>query len=187
MIKAIELRKGRTILHEGELVVVHESRHVAKGNKGSYMQTKLKRLQTGTMYEVRFNVTDRVEIPFVESKEYEYLYPEGGGFVVMDLETFDQFPIPADLVGEAAQWLAPNQRVTCQVYEGKIIQVELAFTVTLAVTEAPPVVKGATATNQLKEVVLETGAKVRVPPFIETGERINVDTRTGEYIERAKG
>ena len=186
MIKAIDLRKGKTILHNGELVTVHEARHVAKGNKGSYMQTKLRRMKSGTMYEVRFNVTERVEIPYVESKVYEYLYRDGDSFVVMDVESYDQIPISAELVGDAAKWLAPNTRITCQIYDGRIIQFEVPATVILEVTDAPPVVKGATATNQPKEVVLETGAKVRVPPFIATGERISVDSRTGEYIERAK-
>lgn len=186
MIKAIELRKGKTILHNGELVTVHEARHVAKGNKGSYMQTKLKNFKSGKIFEVRFNVTDRIEIPYVETKPYEFLYRDGSSFVVMDTETFDQFPIGEEMMGDAVRWLTPNVRVTCQLYEERIISVEVPFTVTLEVTEATPAVKGATATNQLKEVVLETGVKIRVPPFIETGERVNVDTRTGEYIERAK-
>ncbi len=186
MIKAIELRKGRTIIHDGQLSIVHEARHVAKGNKGSYMQTKLKNFKTGTMFEVRFNVNDRIEIPFVESKEYEFLYKDGENFIVMDSETYDQIPVSGDMIGDSAQWLTPNTKVTCQIYEGQIVAIEVPFTVVLEVTDAPPVVKGATATNQQKEVVLETGAKVRVPPFIGTGERICVDTRTGEYIERAK-
>jgi len=186
MIKAIELRKGKTILHEGELTIVHECRHVAKGNKGSYMQTKLKNLRSGTMFEVRFNVTDRIEVPFVESKDYEFLYKDGEDYIVMDLETFDQFPVSTDIVGDAGQWLTPNVKVSCQLYENQIVQFDVPFTVTLEVVEAPPVVKGATATNQLKEVVLETGIKVRVPPFIDIGEKINIDTRTGEYLERAK-
>jgi elongation factor P len=150
------------------------------------MQTKLKNLRTGTIFDVRFNVTERIEVPFVESKDYEFLYRDGESFYVMDLETYDQFPVDTEVIGDAAVWLTPNQKVGCQVHEGQIISLEVPVTVTLEVTEAPPVVKGATATNQLKEVILETGAKVRVPPFIDTGERINVDTRTGEYIERAK-
>jgi len=186
MIKAIELRKGRTILHDQELSVVHDARHVAKGNKGSYMQTKLKNLRTGTIFDVRFNVNDRIEVPFVESKDFEFLYNDGDNFIVMDLETYDQIPVSADLVGDVAQWLTPNQKVVCQLHKEHIISIEVPVTVELQVTEAPPVVKGATATNQLKEVVLETGVKVRVPPFIDTGEHICVDTRTGEYIERAK-
>ena len=186
MIKAIDLRKGRTIIHDGELAVVHDARHVAKGNKGSYMQTKIKNLKSGTIFDVRFNVNDRIEIPFVESKDYEFLYRDGDNYIMMDLETYDQVPISADLVGDAALWLSPNQRVTCQIHEAQIISVEVPVTVELEVKEAPPVVKGATATNQLKEVTLETGVKVRVPPFIGEGERLCIDTRTGAYIERAK-
>ncbi len=186
MIKAIDLRKGKTIVYEGQLTIVHEARHVAKGNKGSYMQTKLKNLKSGTMFEMRFNVTERIEVPFVESKDYEFLYRDGDSFYLMDTETFDQFPVDSDIVGDAAQWLTPNQKVACQVYEGLIVSLDLPVTVTMEVIEAPPVVKGATATNQMKDVILETGVKVRVPPFIDTGERINIDTRTGEYIERAK-
>ena len=186
MIKAVELRKGRTIIYNGELSVVHEATHVAKGNKRSYMQAKIKNFKTGTISDVRFNVDERIEVPFVESKKYEFLYREGERFIVMDLETFDQIPISAEVVGDMVKWLKPNEQVTCDVYEGEMVSFSIPFTVALEVVDAPPVVKGATATNQLKEVVLETGAKVRVPPFIGTGTLVNVDTRTGEYIDRAK-
>lgn len=186
MIKAVELRKGKTIMHEGELAVVHEIHHVAKGNKRSYMQAKIKSFKSGTIFEVRYNVDDRVETPFVETKEYEFLYRDGHNFVFMDLDSFDQFPVSDELVGDSAQWVTPNQRITCSIHNGQIIQIDVPFTVTLTVTECPPVVKGSTVTNQLKDAILETGAKVRVPGFIEPGERINVDTRTGAYIERAK-
>lgn len=186
MIKAVDLRKGRTIMYEGELAVVHESRQVAKGNKRSYVQAKIKNLRKGTIFDVRFNVDERIEIPFVESKEYEYLYQDGDNYVVMDLETFDQITVDGDLIGDSSRWLRPNIKVSCQIHEGQVIQLDVPLTVDLEVVEAPPVVKGATATNQMKDVVLETGVKVRVPPFIETGERIVVDTRTGDYIERAK-
>lgn len=186
MIRAIDLRKGKTILHEGELCIVHDVNHVAKGNKRSYMQAKLKNFKTGVINEVRFNVDVRVEIPFVESKQYEYLYQDGAQFVVMDAETFDQISIHEDIVGDATKFLRPNETITCQIFDDRIISFELPFTVELEVTDTPPVVKGATATNQLKEAILETGAKVRVPPFIGIGDRLRVDTRTGEYIERAK-
>jgi elongation factor P len=186
MIKAVDLRKGRTVLYEGEPAVVHEAQHVAKGNKRSYMQTKIKKLKSGTMTDVRFRVDDQVEVPFVESKEYEFLYREGDHYVVMDVESYDQIPVSADVVGDAVQWLRPNERVSCQVYNGQMISFDVPHVVTLTVTETPPVVKGATATNQPKDATVETGAKVRVPAFIEPGERICVDTRSGEYVERAK-
>ncbi|MBI4718345.1 MAG: elongation factor P [Planctomycetes bacterium] len=186
MIKAVDLRKGRTIVHEGEICVVHEAQHVAKGNKRSYMQTKIKNLKSGVMSDVRFNVDDRVEIPFVESREYQFLYKEGERFVVMDLESYDQIPVSADVVGEGAQWLKPNEKVTCQLYNGQMISFELPFVVELKIVDTPPVVRGSTATNQLKDAVLETGARIRVPPFLEEGVVVRVDTRTGEYVERAK-
>lgn len=186
MFKAIELRKGRTIIHNDELAVVHDVSHVAKGNKRSYMQAKIKNLKTGSIFEVRFNVDDRIEAPFVESKEYEYLYKDGENFIVMDLESYDQFPVGADIVGDAARWLKPNEKVACELYDGQIISFEPPMVVELTVAETPPVVKGATATNQSKEAILETGIKVRVPPFIGPGEAVRIDTRTGEYVERAK-
>ncbi len=186
MIKAVELRKGKTIVHEGQLCVVHEAAHVAKGNKRSYMQAKLKNLKSGTMSDVRFNVDDRIEVPFVESREYQFLYKEGDKFVVMDLETYDQIPVAADIVGDGAQWLKPNEKVSCQLHNGLMISFELPFTVELEIVETPPVVKGSTATNQPKDAIVETGARVRVPSFIEPGTVIRIDTRTGEYLERAK-
>jgi elongation factor P len=186
MIKAVELRKGKTVLYDGQIYVVHEVHHVAKGNKRSYMQGKLKNLKNGVIQEVRFNVDDRLEVPFVESKEYEYLYPEGGNYVVMDTTTYDQIPISGDLFGDAVKFLKANEKVTVTICEGEMIGVELPFIVELEVKDAPPVVKGSTATNQLKEAIMETGVVVRVPPFIVTGERVRVDTRTGEYVDRAK-
>jgi len=186
MIKAVDLRKGKTIIHEGELSIVHEAQHVAKGNKRSYMQAKIKNFKTGTITDVRFSVDERIEIPYVESKSYEYLYRDGEKYMVMDTDTFDQIPIDPDVVGEAAQYLKPNEKIACEIYNDQIVAFTLPNTVALEVVEAPPVVKGATATNQLKEVTLETGLKIRVPPFINTGEKVNVDTRTGEYIDRAK-
>ena len=186
MIKAVDLRKGKTIIYENDLWVVHECAHVAKGNKRSYMQAKVKNLKNGNMSDVRFSVDDRLEVPYVESKDYDYLYKEGDKYVVMDSESFDQIPVSADIVADAAQFLVPNTKVTCEIYNGLMISFTLPNTVILTVTDTPPVVKGSTATNQPKDAVLETGARVRVPAFVEPGERIAIDTRTGQYLERAK-
>ena len=186
MIKAIELSKGRTIVYEDTLYIVHEVSHVTKGNKRSYMQAKLKDLLKGGTTDVRFNVTDRIEIPFLESKEYEYLYNDSSGFVLMDTTTFDQVTVEPDVVGDAAGFLKTNEKVKCQLHDGRIVNFELPIVVELAVADTPPVVKGATVTNQPKEATLETGAKVRVPAFIEPGQVIRVDSRTGEYLERVK-
>lgn len=186
MIKAVDLRKGKTILHEGELYIVHDAQHVAKGNKRSYMQAKLKNFKQGNVVDVRFSVDDRIEVPFVEDKEFEFLYQDGNGFVIMDTSTFDQLTANEEIVGDAKNFLIPNEKVSCQFLDGQIISFALPQVVTLEVTDTPPVVKGATVQNQPKDAMLETGVKVRVPAFIEPGEKIRVDTRTGEYIDRAK-
>ena len=186
MIKAVELRKGRTVLYQSTLYVVHDATHVAKGNKRSYMQVKLKDLKGGTITDVRFNVDERLETPFLEAKEFEYLYRDGDNFILMDTTSYDQVTVALEVVGEAVNFLRPNERVKCQEYEGQIISFELPIVVELEVTETPPVVKGATATNQPKDAVVETGARVRVPAFIGPGEKIRVDSRTGEYLERVK-
>ena len=186
MIKAVDLRKGRACMYEDDLYVCHEIHHVAKGNKRSYMQAKLKNFKTGSIIDVRFRVDDTVEIPFLESREYEYLYHDGNGYVLMDKENYEQVTVADELFDEASQFLKENTTVTGLIYSGNIISVEIPHVVELVIQETPPVVKGATVTNQPKEATLETGARVRVPAFIEPGETIRVDTRTGEYVERAK-
>jgi elongation factor P len=187
MIKASELRKGKLISFEGELYTVHDSRHVAKGNKGSYMQTKLRGVKSGTMIDMRFNVNDRIETPFLDTKPYEFLYRDGQDYVLMDQETFDQIHVAEDVMGEAHLYLKGNEVVVCGAVEGEIVTAELPNVVELVVTDTTPSIKGATATNQNKDATLETGLRVKVPPFIDNGELLRIDTRTGEYIERAKG
>jgi elongation factor P len=186
MIKVLDMRKGRAVIYQDEIFYVKDKTHVTKGNKRSYIQAQLKNFKTGQIIDVRFNMDDRLDTPFMESKTYEYLYSEGDALVLMDTETYDQVHIDKGVVTEGLEFLKPNEQISCQIYEGNVIQAELPQVVELEVTDAPPVVRGATATNQPKVAELETGAKVRVPPFIETGERIRVDTRSGEYVERAK-
>lgn len=172
-------------MHEDQLWIVHEAQHVAKGNKRSYMAMKLKNFKQGNVVDRRFRVDDQLETPFVEEKPYEYLYRDGNSYVLMNAETFDQISVDKELMPDADKFLKGNERCMCKIMDGQIISVELPNTVELEVTDAPPVVKGATATNQNKEVVLETGYKVRVPPFISNGEVLRIDTRSGDYIERA--
>lgn len=186
MIKASELKKGKVVLHENNLYSVSDVQRVSKGNWRSYLQVKLKSLKTGQVIDARYSVDDRIETPFVDTKPFEYLYRDGGDFVLMDQRTYDQVTVPAELMGEADKYLKGNEIVTCSFVEGKIVALELPNTVELAVVDTPPVVRGATATNQTKDATLETGLRIRVPPFIEVGEVVRVDTRTGEYLERAK-
>lgn len=186
MIKAMDLRKGKVISHENELYTVHTAQHVAKGNKRSYIQAKLKSLKSGNLTDVRFSVDDRIETPYVDTKEYEYLYQDGQNFVLMDQNTYDQLTVPGAAMGDAHQYLKGNETIVCSIIEGDIVSVELPNVVELAVKDTPPIAKGATATNQTKDAELETGLRVKVPPFIGVGDVIRVDTRSGEYIERAK-
>lgn len=185
MPKAIDIRKGQAVLHEGKLWIVHESTRVAKGNWRSYMQIKLKNFKTGQIIDNRFNMDEDFETPHVEDRPFEYLYKEGDDFILMDVNNYEQIHASKEIMPDADNYLKGNERVTAKLMDGLVIAVELPNVVELAVTDAPPVVKGATATNQSKEVTLETGMKVRVPPFITNGEVVRIDTRTGEYIERA--
>jgi elongation factor P len=187
MIKASELKKGKVVLHEGALYTVSDIQRVSKGNWRSYLQVKLKSLKDGRVTDARMSVDDKVETPYVDTKPYQYLYRDGDHFVLMEEQTYDQISVAADVIGDAHQYLRGNEVVTVSFIEGKIVAIEIPNVVELKVVDAPPVVKGATATNQSKEATMETGLRVRVPPFIEIGEDLRIDTRTGEYLERAKG
>lgn len=185
MIKASELRKGKVVNYENNLFTVVDITRVSKGNWRSYLQAKFKNIRTGQIIDARLAVDDRIETPFVETKPFEFLYREGDDYVLMDQATYDQIHVPADLMGDAHYYLKGNETVACSFIDGKIVGVELPNTVALAVTDTTPVVKGATATNQTKDATLETGLQIKVPPFIEIGEVLRVDTRSGEYLERA--
>lgn len=185
MPKAVDIRKGQAVIWEGQLYIVHESQRVAKGNWRSYMQIKLKNFKTGSVIENRFNMDESLDAPHIEDKPMEYLYRDGDSFVLMDTQNYEQLPVNKDVMPDAEFYLKGNERVMAKLMEGQVIGVDLPNTVELAVADTTPQVKGATATNQNKEAVLETGLKVRVPPFIENGEVLRIDTRTGEYIERA--
>lgn len=184
-VKASELKKGRVVNYEGGLYSISDVTRVSKGNWRSYLQIKLKSLKDGRILDARFSVDDRVETAFVDTKPYQYLYRDGDNFIVMDPQSFDQTPIPVDVMGDANLYLRGNEDVTLSFIDGKLVGVELPNVVTLKVADTSPVVKGATATNQTKEATLETGLRVKVPPFIEIGEELRIDTRTGEYLERA--
>ncbi len=186
MPKAMDIRKGQVVEWNDQLWIVHEAQHVAKGNKGSYMKMKLKHFRAGNVVDQRFNVNDRVETPYIEEKPFEFLYRDGDDFVLMDVETYDQINVSKDVMPDAEKYLKGNERLACKIIDGQTVGVELPNTVELAVQETTPAIKGATVTNQTKDAVMETGLRIHVPPFITNGEVLRVDTRTGEYIERAK-
>lgn len=186
VIKAVDLKKGRVINYEGQMWTVVDTKHSVQQQRAALMRTKIKNFVTGQTLEVRFDPEDIIEVPFLETKEFEYLYDEADSLVLMDTHTYDQVNVPKEMLGEGIKFLTPNTKLSAAVNEGNIITVELPQVVELKVIEAPPVVKGATVTNQPKDVVLETGARVKVPAFIAAGEVVRVDTRSGEYLERAK-
>jgi len=187
MAKAVELRRGQAVNYENDAYLIIETEHVAKGNKRSYMQVKMRNLKTGQLIERRFRVNDELESAFLEKKEMEYLYSDGSGHVLMDLQSYDQTTISNEMMGDGAQYLKPNTAVEAVIIDGEVVGIELPHSVELKVSETPPAIKGATATNQNKDATLETGLRVKVPPFVEEGELVRVDTRSGQYIERVKG
>ena len=186
MIKANEIRQGMVITIDGTVFVVVDFAHHTPGNLRAMVQTKLRNLSSGALIEKRLRSVDQVEVPYVETREYEYLYSAGDEHVFMDTETFDQLGFPPELLGGALPYLQPGARVTTQFLGGQPISVDIPATVDLVVTDTPPALKGATATNQYKEATLENGLKVQVPPFISPGEKVRIDTRVGRYIERGR-
>ncbi len=185
-VKVSELKKGQVIMYEGSMYTIKDLQHVAKGNWRSYYQVKLKDFKTGRIIDQRMAVDDRIETVFVQTKTFEYLYRDGKDLVLADVDTYDQIPVPEDIVGDGLKFLKENTRLTCELIEGKIVNAELPNVVELQIVDTPPSIKGATVTNQPKEATVETGARIRVPAFIDNGEVVRVDTRTGEYLERAK-
>ncbi len=186
MIKATDIRRGMVITLEGTNFVVVDFAHHTPGNLRAMVQTKLRNMSSGSLIDKRLRSVDQIEVPYVETKEYEYLYSSGDEHVFMDSETFDQLSFSPEILGTSMQYLLPNSKVMVKYVDDKPVSIEVPATIDLIVKDTPPSLKGATATNQYKEATLETGLKVQVPPFIGPGEKIRIDTRTGEYVERVK-
>lgn len=185
-LKATDIRRGMVINMDGVNFVVHDFYHHTPGNLRAMVQAKLKNMNSGALIDYRFRSVDQVEVPYVESKVYEYLYSSGDEHVFMDIETFDQLSFPPDMVESSMPYLLPNARVTVKYVDEKPVSIEVPDTIELTITDTPPSIKGATATNQYKDAICETGLKIMVPPFVGPGERVKIDTRTGEYLERVK-
>ena len=181
-IKAIDLRRGMAVNYEDGLWTCVDNQKVAKGNWRSYQVIQLKNIKTGQLIEKRFHTDEAFEEVFLERKTMEYLYTSGDNHVVMDMQTYEEFNLPADMIGSASVYLTPNLPIQVGVINDKPVTIDLPNTVELLIVETPPEVKGATATNQQKEALCEGGARVRVPAFINNGTKIKVDTRTGEYL-----
>jgi len=181
-----DFRNGMTIRMNGELWTIVEFQHVNPGNWRAFVRAKLKSLKSGKVVEIRFRAGEAVDAVRVETKEYQYLYHDGSSYVFMDKETFDQINVDEYLIGEGAHFLKESENVKILFNGNEIVSVELPITVELKVVETVPGVRGDTATGAQKPAKVETGATVNVPLFINEGDTIKVDTRTGVYIERVK-
>lgn len=183
--KATELRPGYACRIDGRLYVITRFEHRTPGNLRAFIQLKLKDVVTGAHIEKRLSSSDEVDVTSLDRRAMEYLYPEGDSFVFMDVESYEQYPLHKSVVGDAMQYLRPNAQAVVLLHEGNPILLELPSAVELTVTQTEPGVKNATATNVMKEAVLETGLKTRVPQFINAGETVKVSTEDGSYLSRA--
>lgn len=185
MISAGEFRNGTTFEEDGKVLQVVEFQHVKPGKGAAFVRTKTKNVITGAVTEVTYNPTAKFPTAFVERREMQYSYNDGDLYYFMDSETFEQVPLNEKDLGEAFRFVKENETVKVLSYKGNVFGIEAPNFVVLEVVETDPGFKGNTATNTLKPAKLETGAEIRVPLFINEGDMIRIDTRTGEYMERA--
>ena len=184
MLSASEFRKGLTFEMDGQIYTVVDFQHVKPGKGAAFVRTKIKNIITGAVVEKSFNPTDKFPKAHIERKEMQYLYEDGGLYYFMDNETYEQIPLNKEQVEDAIMYLKPNDTVIIKFYKGEAFSVEAENFVELEVTHTEPGFKGDTATGATKPATLETGLVITVPLFINIGDRIRVDTRTGEYMER---
>ena len=183
--RASDIKKGQAVIIDGKLYVVTNADHNTPGNLRAKVQFKLRDVLKNTIQDKRVGATDDIQTATLDRRQVEYLYSDGDGHVIMDLETYDQQHLPKDLLGDDILYLKPNTQLMAMFHDGKAIGYELPATVELKVTDTPPGIKGATATNQQKEAKLETGLNAKVPPFIEVGEVIRISNESGAYLSRA--
>ena len=185
MISAGDFRNGVTFEMDGNVVPIIEFQHVKPGKGAAFVRTKIRNVISGAVTEKTFNPTDKYPTAFVERKDMQYLYRDGDLYYFMDNETYENIPISASTLGDNFKFVKENMDVKVLSYKGNVFGVEPPFFIELEVTQTDPGFKGDTATNATKPATLETGAEIRVPLFINEGDHIKVDTRTGEYMERA--
>ena len=185
MITAGDFKKGITVEWDGGVWNIVDFQHVKPGKGAAFVRTKIKNIMTGAVVERSFNPTDKMPKAIIETKEMQYVYNDGDLYYFMDVETYDQIPLSADKVEDAIPFVKEGTNVTMRFFKGQAFSVEAPNFVTLEVTDTEPGFKGDTASNTYKPATLETGYSLQVPLFINTGDMIRVDTRTGEYMERA--
>ena len=186
MISVSDFRNGVTFEMEGKVMQIVEFQHVKPGKGAAFVRVKMRNVITGGVTETTFNPNDKYPTAFVERKKMEYSYNDGDLYYFMDMETFDMIPIDKSVLDDSFRFVKENDTCTVLSYKGNVFGVEAPNFVDLVVTETEPGLAGNTATNTLKPATVETGAEVRVPLFINEGDKITIDTRTGEYLSRAK-
>ncbi|WP_316827566.1 elongation factor P [Pedobacter miscanthi] len=186
MAKASEIWTGSVLRINGELVSVEEYIHRTPGNLRAFYQARMRNIKTGKIVEYRFRPDEEVTFARVETNDYQYLYEDGDYLVVMDNETFEQHNIPKLLFGDSIKFLKESMTLTVAFESDEPIIAHLPKSVELLVTYTEPAVKGDTATSALKQATVETGAEIRVPLFVNEGDKIKIDTRTGDYMERVR-
>jgi elongation factor P len=180
-----DLKNGMTLVVDGELFNVIEFQHVKPGKGGAFVRTKLRNVKSGAVHDPTYPADERVEQAIVEKKEMQFLYREGSQYVFMDTVSYDQVPVDTSALGGALDYLAEGQTASLAIHEGRIVGVDLPAAVELTVSETEPGVQGDRVSGARKPATLETGLVLQVPLFVDKGDRIKVDTRTGEYITRA--
>jgi elongation factor P len=186
MLSLSEIKTGKTISLNGEPFLVTFHQHSKMGRAGAVLRTKLKNLKTGAVLERTFQGADKIEEAEISKTKAQYLYREDDNYFFMNNDTYEQFFLPQNVLGESTKYLVEGTEVTILNYNGKPINIELPVKMELRVIEAPPGIRGNTADGGVKQVTLETGIKVNVPLFIKTGDVLRINTETGEYVERVK-
>lgn len=178
------LKNGMCIMHDGKMWIIVEFQHVKPGKGPAFVRTKLKELKSGRVVDITFRAGEKLEDVHVETKRMQYLYNDGDTFHFMDNDTYEQLELGADFVGDISQWLKENDDVEILIAGGEMIGIEPPMFVELEVTETDPGFKGDTVQGGTKPATLETGAIVQVPMFVETGDKLKIDTRDGRYVTR---
>ncbi len=186
MAKASDVRPGNILRFNNELVKVDEFLHRTPGNLRAFYQAKMRNVKSGKLIEYRFRTDEEVTIARVETRDYQYLYEDGDSFVVMDNVTFEQFPVPRALFGTAARFMKEGLNVLVSFESDEPIMAEAPSHIDLEINYTEPAVKGDTSTNALKSATVEGGVEIKVPMFINQGDKVRIDTRTGDYLERVK-
>jgi elongation factor P len=185
MATANDLRRGMAINYNGDVAVVLDSQHRTPGNLRAFVQATLRSIRTGKSSDVRFSSTEKIDVVPMMTRKMEFSYKDVEDFVFSDPDNYETVTLSADLVGDAKDYLVENAQVTVTFVDDKAVSIELPSSVVLTVSDAPEGVRGDSANNVQKAIILETGITVQAPLFIKTGEKIKVDTRTGKYMERA--